>query len=630
MKDLDAILTSLIGTTREPRPGDSASFDAVLRRAEPFEDPVLAYLRKEEVWSEGVYEAVEERLLGRLEGVTPAGTEPTAGNDALVSDESVVPHGRWDALEERLMQRIAVAPMAQKGEEPAAAVRRYVWPAMSILSAITRFKPVHAVLIATLAVMAGLAVILPRTVPAGLTTTIIQAWGSAYRSDLGVPIIQGSTIASSSGGSLSLRNTAGTVSLDGDATLTIARADNRSAEYRVFTAADRRSGRIAFSVGKRMKNQKFVVVTPWYEIHVVGTRFVLEQEHGGALATTITEGRVRIVSPGVSDLYVDAGQTFSMDAAHKAWRVESARTLDFQFASAPDGSGDGRLTIVSTPSDAEVYIDNVYRGITPYAALLPRGTVTLSVRHEGYAEKDTTVTFGEGTAAFNVALALDADSENDSAAQVANSPVTLQKAATVQQKQKIFQDTVVDSAAMAAAEHAARVAQVRRALDSAQQSEAAHWKSAIDIYNRIAADLEAPPLYRQTALFSLGRLEADRLKDTSAAIRDFSEFCILYPDGVFTGEALLRLAELEITRNPASAIDYFQRFLLADPRHPRRADVAYHLGLLLQQRNNYGEAIRIYTIALEQLGERAIKRRAEITQMKAAAEAARSLSKSGK
>ncbi|MBN1128600.1 MAG: PEGA domain-containing protein, partial [Chitinispirillaceae bacterium] len=363
-----------------------------------------------------------------------------------------------------------------------------------------------------------------------------------------------------------------------------------------------------------------------------GTRFVLEQEHGGALATTITEGRVKIVSPDVSDLYVDAGQTFSMDAGHRAWRVEAARPLPDFPATALTGHGENRLDVVSTPSGAEVYLDNVYSGVTPYAALLPPGTVTLSVRHDGYLTKDTVLTLQEGREAYDVALALDEALEQGGPPMSADEVVQPPNAAvrSPQQKPVLAADSTADSAAAAAQERAAMVASVRRALDSAQQSETARWKGALDIYKRIAANLEAPPLYRQTALFSQGRLEADRLRDTSAAIRDFSEYCILYPDGVFAGEALLRLAELEIIRNPASAIDYFQRFLLADPRHPRRADVAYHLGLLLQQRNSYGEAIKMYGIALEQLSEKATKRRAEINQMIAAAEAARSLSKSGK
>ncbi|MBN1130952.1 MAG: hypothetical protein JXA71_18325, partial [Chitinispirillaceae bacterium] len=272
MNDLDTILASLIGATQEPPQGEPAAVDAVFERAAPFRDPVMAYLRKEEVWPEGAYDAVEERLMGRLEGVVLKGTNPSAGKNAPVTDESieaaiaaetVVPHGTWDALEDRLMERIAAAPAPQMAEETAAGKPRYVWPVFTVLAAIPRHRAVQMLLIATVAVIAGLAVILPRAVPVGIVTTITQAWGTAYGSDLGIPLTDGATIASSNGGSLSFRNASGTVSLDGDATLTIARADNRSTEYRVFTAADRRSGRIAFSVEKRTRNQRFVVVTPW-------------------------------------------------------------------------------------------------------------------------------------------------------------------------------------------------------------------------------------------------------------------------------------------------------------------------------------------------------------------------------
>jgi cytochrome c-type biogenesis protein CcmH/NrfG len=67
-----------------------------------------------------------------------------------------------------------------------------------------------------------------------------------------------------------------------------------------------------------------------------------------------------------------------------------------------------------------------------------------------------------------------------------------------------------------------------------------------------------------------------------------------------------------------------------DPRNPRRADVAYHLGLLLAQQENNSEAIKMYGIALEQLGSKSAKRRKEIEQMIGAAQATGSLSRGTK
>jgi hypothetical protein len=637
MKDIDAIIiTTLKGSQCPPRDG-SDPCDAIFSRAAHFEDPVLAYLRKEEARPEGVYESIENMLFNRLDALTYNGSERPSepGNEiadedieALIAAETVVPQGNWDALEERLMERIASAPETKTPEKRPQEQPRYVWPLMPFLASIVRYRGVQIALVACIAGVAALSMFVSGGRRTGLASTITQAWGSAYRGDCGQPVAPGATLVSSAGGSLTIKNDAGSVSLSDDASLTITEANRRSMEYRVFTGADRRSGRIAFNVKKRTKGQRFVVVTPWYEIHVVGTKFVLEQETGGALATTITEGKVRIESPGMSDLYVDAGQTFSMDAARKAWRVEAAKTLaetENAFAESGIPEGKPRLAVLSTPANAEVYINDIYKGITPYAALRPDGACAVSVRLEGYGTRDTVVELRDSGTTISVALSPDKGQASEALADSAPFAGATQKApggATIPE--------AVDSVALASQEHAALVTRVRRQLDSARQKEAVSWKSALKIYQALAEDLSTPPLYRQTALFSLGRLEADRQKDTAAAIKDFGTYCIVYPNGLFAGEALLRLAELEIRRNPSSAIEYFQRFLTVDPRNPRRADVAYHLGLLLAQQENNSEAIKMYGIALEQLGSKSAKRRKEIEQMIGAAQATGSLSRGTK
>jgi tetratricopeptide (TPR) repeat protein len=160
----------------------------------------------------------------------------------------------------------------------------------------------------------------------------------------------------------------------------------------------------------------------------------------------------------------------------------------------------------------------------------------------------------------------------------------------------------------------------KQALGDAQRFESRNWKKALELYNQLARSMETPPLYRETALFSLSRLTADKLRDTAAAMRDFSSYLILYPRGMFAGEALLRLSELELTRNPASAVDYFRKFLATSPNHPRRADVAYHMGLLLQQHDEYSDAISMFTIALDETKATRPERRHEIARMIADAE----------
>lgn len=635
MNDIETLITgTLEASLRLPQDAPDTC-GAVFDRAAPFEDPVLAYLHKEETMPEGWYESVEERLFSRLEGLTKDTLTRTSeprfevtdeGIEALIAAETFVPHGNWDALEERLMHRIASqprtpAPSHNQVRSP------YVWPLLQVLTPIARHRVAAILALFCCAAITTISLMVNQGRRDTMATKITQAWGSSYRSDIGVPLSTGTTIACSKGGSLTLHNDAGTVSLSDDASCTIAEANKTSTEYRVFTVADHRSGRIAFDVEKRKKGQRFVVVTPWYEIHVVGTRFVLEQEPGGALATTITEGRVRIESPGLKAVFVEAGQTFSMDAAQKAWRIESAQLLA-QNEQLPVQSESRertcRLAVISSPPDAEVYINGMCKGQTPYTVLTATGACSVSVRLRGFVTRDTAIELSDS----NVALDLTLEADGSGALQTPVDSITTGEESSTINKGVAAPQTArrSDSSAMATTKQAALVLRVRSLIDSARQSERERWKTALNIYQALSTDLAIPPLYRQTALFSLGRIEADRQKDTAAAIRDFGMYCILYPEGLFTGEALLRLAELEIRHNPASAIDYFQRFLLVDPRHPRRADVAYHLGLLLQQQNNFSEAVTMYKIALNQLGPASTKRKKEIDQMIGTAEAARSLS----
>jgi len=55
MKDIDAIITTTLKGSPCPPQDVSDPCDAIFSRAAPFEDPVLAYLHKEEARPEGVY-----------------------------------------------------------------------------------------------------------------------------------------------------------------------------------------------------------------------------------------------------------------------------------------------------------------------------------------------------------------------------------------------------------------------------------------------------------------------------------------------------------------------------------------------------------------------------------------------
>jgi hypothetical protein len=68
-------------------------------------------------------------------------------------------------------------------------------------------------------------------------------------------------------------------------------------------------------------------------------------------------------------------------------------------------SGKGTLELTSSPSGAEVYLDNQYRGTTPCTvADVALGNHTLQFRYQGYQSWSTAITVSQGTSHFYAAL----------------------------------------------------------------------------------------------------------------------------------------------------------------------------------------------------------------------------------
>ena len=344
---------------------------------------------------------------------------------------------------------------------------------------------------------------------------------------------------------------------------------------------------------------RFVVETPYFDIHVVGTRFTVAQERSNEYRTSVSEGMVRISSRLFADTVLTAGQTLTFIPDQNEVRIASgyAAIGEGRVSDIAPESAHCRLLVVSIPASAAVFIDEKAAGITPFATVLPSGTYAISVRSNGRNPVDTLVELK--TVPCDLRLVL-----QEPAPRVAPDIRTKPARNVV---------PAIDKNRMA-------MEAAKQALADAQRFESRDWKKALELYNRLAHSMETPPLYRETALFSVSRLTADKLRDTVAAMSDFSRYLILYPRGTFAGEALLRLSELELTRSPASAVDYFRKFLATSPNHPRRADVAYRMGLLLQQHNEYSEAIRMFTIALDETKATRVERRRDIARMIADAE----------
>jgi hypothetical protein len=230
-----------------------------------------------------------------------------------------------------------------------------------------------------------------------LITLITQAYGTAYRDDLVVSVKDGATLACRNDGSLTLINKAGSVAIHDAIALTLDKASERTVKYSIapnITAEKTMSaGSVEFSVAKRSKRQRFVVETPYFDIHVVGTRFTVAQERTNEYRTTVSEGMVRISSRLFGDTVLTAGQILTFIPDRNELRIASGYATSGQGLLndiAPERA-QCRLLVVSDPARAAVFIDNKAVGITPFAVVLPSGTYAISVRANGRRPVDTLV-----------------------------------------------------------------------------------------------------------------------------------------------------------------------------------------------------------------------------------------------
>ncbi|MBN1128722.1 MAG: PEGA domain-containing protein [Chitinispirillaceae bacterium] len=578
--------------------------DAVFERAAAYEDPLLACIKREIIVPLGRLETIEDSLWARIETF-----EQNAGSDTtdrqintVVAAERVMPLSVVEALEQKVFERIERARSVK-------ASSRFVWPLLPVLSMLLSRRASRVVSLLVVAVLASTGVFLWHAglSDAELLTLITRAYGTAYRDDLVVAVKNGTTLACTDDGSLTLVNKAGSVSIHNTIALTVEKASERAVVYTVSPPSaavkDLAGGKVDFSVVKYSKRQRFVVATPYFDIHVVGTRFVVAREQGDGFSAAVLEGTVRITSRLFGDTVLSAGQTLSFAPDRGGMRIESANVFSDEKDDLVSGAPERarcRLQVLSTPERASVSIDGMPAGITPFAVVMPAGTYAVSIREDGCQSIDTIVELQDVSLNLHFTLSPDV--------------LPGKKRDRRQTVQTVRRSVSVDKGNTAVMELA------KKTLGEAQLLESGDLKKAVDLYKQLASSPLTPPLYRETALFSLGRLSADRQRDTAGATSDFSRYLILYPKGMFAGEALLRLSELELTRNAAGAVDYFLKFLATSPDHPRRADAAYRLGLLLQQHNEYAEAVRLFTIALDETTGTRPRRQSEIKRMIAEAE----------
>ena len=108
--------------------------------------------------------------------------------------------------------------------------------------------------------------------------------------------------------------------------------------------------------------------------------------------TQLTPGSypVRITLPGY--------QSYTVTAVVTADGVYDIRANLIPVTYGPTPSTNGQITVRSSPSGANIYVDNVYKGLTPLTLVeIPQGGHTILLRMNGYQDWQSTVNVAGGS-----------------------------------------------------------------------------------------------------------------------------------------------------------------------------------------------------------------------------------------
>jgi TolA-binding protein len=245
------------------------------------------------------------------------------------------------------------------------------------------------------------------------------------------------------------------------------------------------------------------------------------------------------------------------------------------------------VTVTSNEPGAEVRVDDRFKGATPLVVLLPPGRHALQLSKDGHPALDTAVTVSFG-GTHRLALALPE----------APKPVAKALRAPAHPAAAVNPSPVPAPAPQSIQAAPSQSEEADLIYRKADEIQSADWQGAIQLYRQVLENPDAPPLRKDAALFSVGRLRAEHEKDKSQAREDFLRYLAMYPDGAFAGESWLRLAELEVGRNQGKAIEYYLRSMEKMPHHPRLSEMQHRVGLLYLQNKRYDEAIAMFRQSL--------------------------------
>ncbi len=529
---------------------------------------------------------VQERALDQM----LASTSELSDWEKYLRGEMVLPCAYWEEAESRLFERI---------EHNASGVSMAHQPFWIFIEYYARHLKAAAgvlsmALVLGAAVWAGLHF---RPVEESLPTFVYQVQGTAAErvslSDFGR-----SQYASLSGGAVTLVNNHGFLELQNGSSVQIEQLSPKSASYKVSNSEKAASsgdqGRVVFFVNKQENRKQFQVNTPDYTIQVTGTYFSVEPDESGRLATRVFEGTVQIKSPKET-IMLNAGQSYQYDPDSSSYVIKDGGTViprqEIDQVPDPEQIKNYRVLMVrSSVPGAMVRIDGRYFGTTPLAMYQSRGEHRIWVGKDGFNSVDTIISVGSDS----VCLVEVAPSEIKKVRGNWRKPAPAQNPPVRKNERPVVENRPVAENQLQSETPEVSSENYRRARDAELKGS---FKEAISLYDSVFNDHSARRVYREDALFSIGKLKAEHVSVADAK-EVFLAYLALFPRGIYAGESWLRLAELEFASNQERSLGYYHKFLEQYPRHHRASELQNRVGLIYLQLGRYVEAAEMFRQSL--------------------------------
>ncbi|HEX2959053.1 MAG TPA: PEGA domain-containing protein [Chitinispirillaceae bacterium] len=436
--------------------------------------------------------------------------------------------------------------------------------------------------------------------------------------------VQQNAFHSVNGGSVTFVNTHGIVTMSNESVVALEQISNRNVRYKVGfkdkpVTGHNASANVSFLVHKKSVPDAFKVETPDYQIIVKGTYFKVEPDISGRVSTRVLEGVVKIHSNDFGDTVLYAGQSLMYDLFSNRYKIHSsgpviARNEIERLPEFVDLIKYGIVKVVSAELDAEVSIDGKVYGNAPIAVRQPFGPHRIIIKKEGFAGVDTTIDLEQDAGAIEVLATL------QKIEKPASVPVEQLLYKVSEEKPAVHpkKDTVEISPEIVADKMLGADPEIQKAASqnylAAQKAElAGKWNEAVARYQDVFNSEGSSRLRKEDALFSIGKIRAEHEKEPTEGKQVFLKYLALFPNGSFSGECWLRLAELEFRSNPDNAIQYYTRFFEMFPMHPRLAELKNRVGVIYLQRKRYRDAISIFRSAVSNCGPSQNSERLQIT-----------------